>query len=263
MAAPGRRRTAAICGRPGSHGGRLDHRQLDQQLPHAGADPAPLARGARSRGTRSRRPRAVVRADRAAPARSSRGQPPTSTTHCSRAAPRGSAGRHGAIRRNVLGCANLGYCGLGCPLGAKQSMDRTAIPDALATRRRARHPRARRTARPRRRPRRRRRGRRSRRARRPAHRPARVAACAVGGGRGGGPPESRAAAALEASRPARDGSASGPSCRPTTTRSRSCRSASSLSPARRSRSTWTTSPGATASPAARASTWRSRARSPS
>ena len=39
---------------------------------------------------------------------------------------------HGAIRRNVLGCANLGYCGLGCPTGAKQSMDRTAIPDALA-----------------------------------------------------------------------------------------------------------------------------------
>lgn len=39
--------------------------------------------------------------------------------------------RHGPIPRNVLGCANLGYCGLGCPLGAKQSMDVTAIPDAL------------------------------------------------------------------------------------------------------------------------------------
>ena len=39
--------------------------------------------------------------------------------------------RHGVIRRNVLGCANLGYCGLGCPIGAKQSMDVTAIPDAL------------------------------------------------------------------------------------------------------------------------------------
>lgn len=39
---------------------------------------------------------------------------------------------HGAIRRNVHACANLGYCGLGCPQGAKQSMDRTAIPGALA-----------------------------------------------------------------------------------------------------------------------------------
>ena len=39
--------------------------------------------------------------------------------------------RHGEIRRNVRGCANLGYCGLGCPIGAKQSMDVTAIPDAL------------------------------------------------------------------------------------------------------------------------------------
>ncbi len=39
--------------------------------------------------------------------------------------------RHGVIQRNVSGCANLGYCGLGCPVGAKQSMDVTAIPDAL------------------------------------------------------------------------------------------------------------------------------------
>jgi len=39
--------------------------------------------------------------------------------------------RHGVIKRNVDGCANLGYCGLGCPIGAKQSMDVTAIPDAL------------------------------------------------------------------------------------------------------------------------------------
>ena len=39
--------------------------------------------------------------------------------------------RHGPISRNVDGCADLGYCGLGCPIGAKQSMDVTAIPDAL------------------------------------------------------------------------------------------------------------------------------------
>ena len=37
----------------------------------------------------------------------------------------------GLIRRNVKGCANLGYCGMGCPLDAKQSMLVTAIPAAL------------------------------------------------------------------------------------------------------------------------------------
>jgi len=39
--------------------------------------------------------------------------------------------RHGAIKRNVRDCAGHGYCGLGCPVKAKQSMDVTAIPDAL------------------------------------------------------------------------------------------------------------------------------------
>ena len=34
------------------------------------------------------------------------------------------------IARNVKGCANLGYCGLGCPLNAKQSMLVTTIPAA-------------------------------------------------------------------------------------------------------------------------------------
>jgi choline dehydrogenase-like flavoprotein len=38
---------------------------------------------------------------------------------------------HGAIRRNVSGCWNLGYCGMGCPTNAKQSMLVTAIPAAL------------------------------------------------------------------------------------------------------------------------------------
>jgi choline dehydrogenase-like flavoprotein len=37
----------------------------------------------------------------------------------------------GAIRRNVKGCGNLGYCGMGCPLNAKQSMLVTTIPAAL------------------------------------------------------------------------------------------------------------------------------------
>ncbi|WP_292934466.1 GMC family oxidoreductase [Noviherbaspirillum sp.] len=36
-----------------------------------------------------------------------------------------------AIRRNVKGCWNLGYCGMGCPTNAKQSMLITTIPSAL------------------------------------------------------------------------------------------------------------------------------------
>lgn len=35
------------------------------------------------------------------------------------------------IPRNVRGCANLGYCGMGCPVNAKQSMLVTTIPTAL------------------------------------------------------------------------------------------------------------------------------------
>jgi choline dehydrogenase-like flavoprotein len=37
-----------------------------------------------------------------------------------------------AILRNVKGCWNLGYCGMGCPTNAKQSMLITTIPSALA-----------------------------------------------------------------------------------------------------------------------------------
>ncbi len=36
-----------------------------------------------------------------------------------------------AIQRNVKGCMNLGYCGMGCPANAKQSMLITTIPSAL------------------------------------------------------------------------------------------------------------------------------------
>ncbi|WP_440027074.1 GMC family oxidoreductase N-terminal domain-containing protein [Chromobacterium amazonense] len=39
--------------------------------------------------------------------------------------------RHARIRRNVRGCWNLGYCGMGCPTNAKQSMLVTCIPAAL------------------------------------------------------------------------------------------------------------------------------------
>lgn len=37
----------------------------------------------------------------------------------------------GAIRRNVENCWNLGYCGMGCPTNAKQSMLVTTVPAAL------------------------------------------------------------------------------------------------------------------------------------
>ncbi|HXI58404.1 MAG TPA: GMC family oxidoreductase N-terminal domain-containing protein, partial [Polyangia bacterium] len=36
------------------------------------------------------------------------------------------------IRRNVKSCARLGYCGMGCPLDAKQSALITYVPDAIA-----------------------------------------------------------------------------------------------------------------------------------
>lgn len=35
------------------------------------------------------------------------------------------------IARNVRRCRNLGYCGMGCPVGAKQSTLLTCIPDAM------------------------------------------------------------------------------------------------------------------------------------
>ena len=37
----------------------------------------------------------------------------------------------GSVRRNVKGCWNLGYCGMGCATNAKQSMLVTTIPSAL------------------------------------------------------------------------------------------------------------------------------------
>ena len=40
---------------------------------------------------------------------------------------------HASIPRNVRGCADLGYCGMGCPVDAKQSMLVTCLPAALAS----------------------------------------------------------------------------------------------------------------------------------
>lgn len=38
----------------------------------------------------------------------------------------------GTMRRNVKGCANSGYCGMGCPVDGKQAMHVTYLADALA-----------------------------------------------------------------------------------------------------------------------------------
>jgi choline dehydrogenase-like flavoprotein len=38
----------------------------------------------------------------------------------------------GSMARNVKGCASLGYCGMGCPTNAKQSMLVTTLPAALS-----------------------------------------------------------------------------------------------------------------------------------
>ena len=38
---------------------------------------------------------------------------------------------YGVMNRNIKNCANLGYCGMGCPINAKQSMLVTTIPSAL------------------------------------------------------------------------------------------------------------------------------------
>ena len=38
---------------------------------------------------------------------------------------------YAVLRRNVKGCANSGYCGMGCPIDAKQGMLVTTIPQAL------------------------------------------------------------------------------------------------------------------------------------
>lgn len=36
------------------------------------------------------------------------------------------------LRRNVKGCVNSGYCGVGCPVNGKQAMHLTYLPDAIA-----------------------------------------------------------------------------------------------------------------------------------
>lgn len=57
--------------------------------------------------------------------------PPNANNHALAAGAQAINIPWGAIRRNVRGCWNLGYCGMGCPTNAKQSMLVTTIPAAL------------------------------------------------------------------------------------------------------------------------------------
>ena len=118
--------------------------QLDELVPHAGGDARVL--GARTSAS------PASRVDDLAPwfarmeARLSiapwDGRRPTPTTRRSRAARRRSASRPAAIRRNVKGCANLGYCGMGCPT-QRQAVDAgDDDPGGARPRRDARHARA-------------------------------------------------------------------------------------------------------------------------
>ena len=88
---------------------------------------------------RASRPRRLHRADARAVVRRMEARStiapwtvaPNANNDALRAAPQRSASRARAIRRNVKGCWNLGYCGMGCPTNAKQSMLVTTIPAAL------------------------------------------------------------------------------------------------------------------------------------
>ncbi|MDH3843179.1 MAG: GMC family oxidoreductase N-terminal domain-containing protein, partial [Myxococcales bacterium] len=59
------------------------------------------------------------------------GMPPNPNNDTLRAASEKLGYSWATIHRNVRGCLNLGYCGLGCPVDAKQSMLVTTIPTAL------------------------------------------------------------------------------------------------------------------------------------
>ncbi|MGH8454132.1 MAG: GMC family oxidoreductase N-terminal domain-containing protein, partial [Nevskiales bacterium] len=58
--------------------------------------------------------------------------PPNANNHVLQAAGEKLGWEWHVIPRNVKGCLNTGYCGMGCPVNAKQSMLVTTIPGALA-----------------------------------------------------------------------------------------------------------------------------------
>lgn len=58
--------------------------------------------------------------------------PPNANNHVLQAGSEKLGWEWHVIPRNVNGCLNSGYCGMGCPVNAKQSMLVTTIPGALA-----------------------------------------------------------------------------------------------------------------------------------
>ncbi len=58
--------------------------------------------------------------------------PPNPNNHVLQAGSQKLGWEWHVIPRNVRGCLNSGYCGMGCPVNAKQSMLVTSIPAALA-----------------------------------------------------------------------------------------------------------------------------------
>jgi hypothetical protein len=129
----------------GPHRGRLDHRQLDLELPHPARDAALLA--APLRPGRLYRQRGLAPWFALMEARLRIGDWEAAPNENNDLLQRG-AGKLGIptgfIRRNVNGCWNLGYCGMGCPTNAKQSMLVTTIPVGARAWRHPGHARARR-----------------------------------------------------------------------------------------------------------------------
>ena len=118
----------------GALGGRRHDGQLDVVVPHARAHAGALGASATaSTGSTRRRWRRTSPPSRSG-CRSGPATPTTSTA--TTASCWDGATKLGwqpeLIRRSVKGCARLGYCGMGCPIDAKQSALITYVPDAIA-----------------------------------------------------------------------------------------------------------------------------------
>jgi choline dehydrogenase len=114
---------------PGALGRGLDHRQLDLELPHAGADAEVLGRRAEvvGHGVDDMKPWfEKMERDWTSCCGRRRTQQQRAQARL-----RKLGWEAHSIPRNVRGCWNSGYCGFGCPVNAKQSMLVSTIPEAL------------------------------------------------------------------------------------------------------------------------------------
>ena len=113
---------------------RHHRRQLDHVVPHADARLRPLEEGARRRRHLDGRARRRT----GTPSRSGcniEKIPYEETNRNNRMLYDGCKAlglQVDTTRRNVKGCMKSGYCGMGCPVDAKQSMLVTYLPDAVA-----------------------------------------------------------------------------------------------------------------------------------